>query len=162
MVFFDVDGTLTDGSLYFTAKGETLKRFNVLDGYGLQLLRHAGIESAVISGRDSKALRERLRALGLAHVHFGVEDKCVAAQTTLAALGLQWSQAAAMGDDWPDLPLMQRCAFNAAPANAHEEVLAVADYVSAKRGGEGAARDVCDLLLAASGQYASLLGKAGT
>lgn len=161
LVFLDVDGTLTDGALYFTEHGETLKRFNVLDGYGLQLLRRADIEVAVISGRDSMAVRERVRSLGLSHAQFGVEDKLGAARSILDALGLSWSHAAAMGDDWPDLSLMRRCAFSAAPANAHEEVLRIVDYVSPKTGGEGAVRDVCDLLLAARGQYASLLGKAG-
>lgn len=160
IVFFDVDGVLTDGGLYFSSKGETLKRFNTLDGHGLKLLQTAGIVPAIITGRDSRPLRARLQSLGIVHSHCGVQDKCAAAQTTLRALGLQWEQAAAMGDDWPDLSLMQRCAFSGAPPNAHEEVLAIADYVSGKRGGEGAVREFCDLLLVASGKYAGLLEEA--
>ncbi len=160
MAFFDVDGVLTDGGLYFSSRGEALKRFHTLDGHGLKLLQAAGIVPAVITGRDSKALRVRLQALGIAHAHFGVQDKLVAAQTTLSALGLQWEQVAVMGDDWPDLPLMRRCAFSCAPPNAHAEVLAAADYVSGRRGGDGAAREFCDLLLLACGKYASLLEKA--
>jgi 3-deoxy-D-manno-octulosonate 8-phosphate phosphatase (KDO 8-P phosphatase) len=160
VVFFDVDGVLTDGGLYFSPKGETLKRFNILDGHGLKLLQTVGIVPAIITGRDSRPLRARLQALGIVHAHYGVQDKCFAAETTLRTLGLRWEQAAAMGDDWPDLSLMQRCGFSGAPPNAHEEVLAIADYVSGKRGGEGAVREFCDLLLIASGKYAGLLGEA--
>ena len=157
VVFFDVDGVLTDGSLYFTESGESLKRFNSLDGHGLKLLQRAGITPAVITGRDSKPLRLRLQALGLTHVHFGTEDKRPAAEATLQALGLDWSQAAAMGDDWPDLPVLRRVALACAPCNAHAEVKAVAHYVTALRGGEGAARELCDVLLVASGRYVNLL-----
>ena len=157
VVFFDVDGVLTDGSLYFTESGESLKRFNSLDGHGLKLLQRAGITPAVITGRDSKPLRLRLQALGLTHVHYGTEDKRPAAEATLQALGLDWSQAAAMGDDWPDLPVLRRVAVACAPCNAHAEVKAVAHYVTALRGGEGAARELCDVLLVASGHYVNLL-----
>ena len=157
VAFFDVDGVLTDGGLLFSEAGETLKRFNTLDGHGLKLLQKAGITPAVITGRDSKPLRKRLDALGIVHVHFGIEDKRPAAELTLQALGLDWSQAAAMGDDWPDLPMMRRAAFACAPANAHVEVLAAAHYVSRAQGGHGAVRELCDLLLVASGRYAGLL-----
>ncbi|MGZ5182294.1 MAG: KdsC family phosphatase [Ramlibacter sp.] len=157
VAFFDVDGVLTDGGLYISEAGETLKRFHILDGLGLKLLQRAGITPAVITGRDSKPLRARLQALGVTHVHFGTEDKAPAAQKTLAALGLDWPQAAAIGDDWPDLPVLRRCAFAAAPANAHAEVRAAAQYVTRAAGGQGAAREFCDLLLVASGRYAELL-----
>ena len=160
VAFFDVDGVLTDGGLYFSESGETLKRFNTLDGLGLKLLQSAGITPAIISGRDSQALRARMQALGVVHLHCGVADKRAAAEETLAALGLSWSVAAVMGDDWPDLPLMHRCAFAAAPPGAHDEVLARADYVCKRRAGDGAAREFCDLLLAASGHYARLLDEA--
>jgi 3-deoxy-D-manno-octulosonate 8-phosphate phosphatase (KDO 8-P phosphatase) len=157
VAFFDVDGVLTDGGLYQSDQGESLKRFNILDGLGLKLLQRAGITPAVITGRDSKPLRARLQALGVAHVHYGSEDKRPAAEKTLQELGLQWKQAAAIGDDWPDLPLLRRCAFAAAPANAHAEVKAAAHYVTRAAGGHGAAREFCDLLLQASGRYAQLL-----
>jgi len=159
VVFFDVDGVLTDGGLLYSESGETLKRFNTLDGHGLKLLQKAGITPAVISGRDSKPLRKRLEALGIVHTHFGTEDKAPAAGQTLAALGLDWSQAAAMGDDWPDLPLLSRAAFACAPANAHVEVLASAHYVTRASGGSGAVRELCDLLLVASGRYVDLLAE---
>jgi len=157
VAFFDVDGVLTDGGLFFSESGESLKRFNTLDGHGLKLLQRAGITPVVITGRDSKALRARLQALGVEHAHYGTEDKRPAAEQTLKALGFDWHQCAAIGDDWPDLPVMLRSAFACAPANAHAEVLALAHHVTGARGGEGAAREFCDILLVASGQYASLL-----
>jgi 3-deoxy-D-manno-octulosonate 8-phosphate phosphatase (KDO 8-P phosphatase) len=157
VAFFDVDGVLTDGGLYFSETGETLKRFNTLDGHGLKLLQKAGITPVVITGRDSVPLRQRLQALGITHAHFGTEDKRPAAEQTLAALGLDWSQAAAMGDDWPDLPVMRRSAIACAPSNAQAEVLAAAHFTTQRSGGHGAAREFCDLLLVASGHYARLL-----
>lgn len=157
IAFFDVDGVLTDGGLYLSDQGEALKRFHILDGLGLKLLQRGGITPAVITGRDSKPLRGRLQALGIAHVHYGTEDKRPAAEKILQELGLQWSQAAAIGDDWPDLPLLRRCAFAAAPANGHAEVKAAAHYVTRAAGGHGAAREFCDLLLHASGRYGELL-----
>ena len=157
VAFFDIDGVLTDGGLYISEHGETFKRFNTLDGHGLKLLQKAGITPAVITGRDGPALRARLQALGITHAHFGTEDKRPAAEITLQALGLGWPQAAAMGDDWPDLPVMRRAAFSCAPANAHVEVKALANYTTRSAGGYGAARDFCDLLLVASGRYADLL-----
>lgn len=160
VAFFDIDGVLTDGGLFMSDQGETLKRFNILDGLGIKLLQKAGITPAVITGRDSRALRGRLAALGVTHTHFGTEDKRPAAEQTLETLGLDWDQAAAIGDDWPDLPVLTRCGFAAAPANAHAEVRARATYVTQAAGGHGAAREFCDLLLVASGRYAALLREA--
>lgn len=157
VAFFDVDGVLTDGGLLFSESGETLKRFNTLDGHGLKLLQSVGITPVVITGRDSKALRVRLLALGIERAFFGTEDKRPAAEQTLADLGLGWNEAAAMGDDWPDLPVMRRCVVSCAPINAHVEVLAAASFVTKMRGGHGAAREFCDLLLVASGRYVDLL-----
>ena len=161
VAFFDVDGVLTDGGLYFSESGETLKRFNVLDGQGLKLLQQAGITPVVITGRDSPPLRLRMKALGITHARFGTEDKRPAAEAFLQELGAHWSQAAAMGDDWPDLPVMQRVAFACAPANGHAQAKALAHHVTAERGGEGAARALCDLLLVAGGHYARLLAQVG-
>ncbi len=161
VAFFDVDGVLTDGGLYFSEHGETLKRFNTLDGHGLKLLMQVGITPVVITGRDSLPLRKRLSALGVTHATFGTEDKLPAAQAYLDTLGCSWSQAAAIGDDWPDLPVMQHAAFACAPANAHGQALAVADHVTTQRGGEGAARAFCDLLLVAGGHYVKLLSRVG-
>jgi 3-deoxy-D-manno-octulosonate 8-phosphate phosphatase (KDO 8-P phosphatase) len=157
VAFFDVDGVLTDGGLYLSHEGEPLKRFNILDGLGLKLVAQAGITPVVITGRDSPALRARLAALSVTHAYFGTERKLAAAEDTLKQLGLQWSDAAAMGDDWPDLPVMTRAAFACAPPNAHAEVKAIAHHVTQAAGGHGAAREFCDVLLVASGRYASLL-----
>ena len=174
VAFFDVDGVLTDGGLYFSefapgdtrstgdgaaAAGETIKRFNTLDGHGIKLLQRAGITPVVITGRDSRVLRTRLQALGVVHAHYGTEDKRPAAEATLHTLGLGWHQAAAIGDDWPDLAVMRRSAFACAPANAHIEVRASAHHVTQSLGGHGAAREFCDILLVASGQYARLLAE---
>jgi 3-deoxy-D-manno-octulosonate 8-phosphate phosphatase (KDO 8-P phosphatase) len=161
VVFFDVDGVLTDGGLYFSESGETLKRFSVLDGQGLKLLQKAGITPVVITGRDSAPLRLRMKALGISHARYGTEDKRPAAEAFLQELGLDWSQAAAMGDDWPDLPVLQRVAFACAPANGHAQAKALAHHVTSERGGEGAARALCDLLLVAGGHYAKLLAQVG-
>jgi 3-deoxy-D-manno-octulosonate 8-phosphate phosphatase (KDO 8-P phosphatase) len=167
VAFFDVDGVLTDGGLYFGeapeggqgAPVESLKRFSVLDGHGLKMLQRAGITPVVITGRDSPVLRGRLRSLGVEHAHFGTEAKLAAAESTLQLLGLDWARAAAMGDDWPDLPVLRRAAFSCAPANAHAEISAVVHHVTARAGGHGAARDFCDLLVVASGRYSELLAE---
>jgi 3-deoxy-D-manno-octulosonate 8-phosphate phosphatase (KDO 8-P phosphatase) len=154
---FDVDGVLTDGRIYIGEHGETVKAFSTLDGHGLKLLKLGGIEPLVITGRDSPAVRRRLADLGLARALFGVHDKLAAAQQMLASLGLDWPDVAAIGDDWPDLPLLARAGFACAPANAHAEARALAHHVTQARGGYGAAREFCDLLLMASGRYAALL-----
>jgi 3-deoxy-D-manno-octulosonate 8-phosphate phosphatase (KDO 8-P phosphatase) len=154
---FDVDGVLTDGSLYIGDHGETVKTFHTLDGHGLKLLAAGGIEPVVISGRDSPALRRRLSDLGITRLALGAGDKAAAAQPLLQALQVEWSQLAVIGDDWPDLPLMQRARFACAVPDAHLEVRAIAHHVTAARGGRGAAREFCDLLLCAAGRYAGLL-----
>ena len=154
---FDVDGVLTDGRIYIGEQGETVKAFSTLDGHGLKLLAQSGIEPLVITGRDSAAVRRRVADLGLRHAVYGAHDKLAAADSLLATLGLGWAEVAAMGDDWPDLPLLVRAAFSCAPANAHIEVKSVAHHVTAARGGYGAAREFCDLLMMASGRYAALL-----
>lgn len=157
VAFFDVDGVLTDGGIYFTESGETIKRFSTLDGHGLKTLQQAGITPAVITGRDSEPLRRRLEALGIKHARYGTEDKAPAAEEILKQLKLGWDQAAYMGDDWPDLAVMKRVAFSCAPDNAHIEIKAISDYVTVQKGGQGAAREFCDLLLVASGCYADFL-----
>jgi 3-deoxy-D-manno-octulosonate 8-phosphate phosphatase (KDO 8-P phosphatase) len=157
LAFFDVDGVFTDGGLLFTEHGETIKRFSTLDGHGLKALQAAGITPAVITGRDSGALRKRLSDLGIQHAIFGTLDKVPAAQKLLNQLGFDWSQASFMGDDWPDLAVMTRAALAVAPANAHHEVKARAHYVTHLQGGHGAVREICDVLLIASGHYDRML-----
>ena len=154
---FDVDGVLTDGRIYLSERGEEFKAFSTLDGHGLKLLAQGGIVPVVITGRDSPAVRRRVADLGIAHAVYGAQDKLAAAKEVLKTLQLGWDTIAVMGDDWPDLPLMTRAAFACAPANAHVEAKALAHHVTAAEGGQGAARECCDLLLMAAGRYASLL-----
>jgi 3-deoxy-D-manno-octulosonate 8-phosphate phosphatase (KDO 8-P phosphatase) len=154
---FDVDGVLTDGRIYISERGEEFKAFNTLDGHGLKLLAQGGITPIVITGRDSPAVRRRVADLGIAHAVYGAHDKLAAATKLMRTLNIAWPAVAAMGDDWPDLPLMTRAGFACAPANAHAEVKAVAHHVSQWQGGHGAARECCDLLLSANEKYAALL-----
>jgi len=156
---FDVDGVLTDGTIWITEAGETLKNFNVLDGQGLLMLRKGGIVPIVITGRDSAAVRRRVSDLGLVHASFGASDKVAAANDILQQLGVDWGDVAVIGDDWPDLPLFACAGFAAAPANAHAEARGAAAYVTERKGGRGAAREFCDLLLMANGLYAPLMTK---
>jgi 3-deoxy-D-manno-octulosonate 8-phosphate phosphatase (KDO 8-P phosphatase) len=154
---FDVDGVLTDGRIYIGERGEEFKAFSTLDGHGLKLLAQAGIVPVVITGRDSPAVRRRVADLGIAHAVYGASDKLAAALPLMNELGLGWDTLAAMGDDWPDLPLLTRAAFACAPANAHVEVKARVHHVTTAGGGHGAARECCDLLLMAAGRYAQAL-----
>ena len=154
---FDVDGVLTDGRIYVGERGEEFKAFSTLDGHGLKLLAAFGIAPVVITGRDSPAVRRRVADLGIQHAVYGASDKLAAATQLMATLNLGWDTLAAMGDDWPDLPLLTRAAFACAPANAHIEVKAVAHHVTQAQGGFGAARECCDLLLMAAGRYAQAL-----
>lgn len=154
---FDVDGVLTDGRIYISERGEEFKAFSTLDGHGLKLLAQGGITPVVITGRDSPAVRRRVADLGIQHAAYGAGDKLAAAAQLMAQLGLGWDTLCAMGDDWPDLPLLTRAAFACAPANAHVEVKAHATHVTQASGGQGAARECCDLLLMAAGRYAALL-----
>jgi len=154
---FDVDGVLTDGRIYISERGEEFKAFNTLDGHGLKLLAQGGIVPIVITGRDSPAVRKRVADLGIAHAVYGAHDKLAAAAGVMQALQIGWESLAAMGDDWPDLPLMTRAAFACAPSNGHIEARAVAHHVTSAAGGHGAARECCDLLLTAAGRYAELL-----
>ncbi len=156
LVILDVDGVLTDGGLYFSEHGESIKRFSVLDGQGLKQLKAVGITVAVITGRDSAALRHRMAGLGIEHAFYNTENKLSAAEQLLAQLGLNWAQVAAMGDDWPDLPLLARAGLACAPLNGHVENQGVAHVVSPVCGGSGAVRYLCDLLLVAQGHYARL------
>ncbi|MGE0072178.1 MAG: KdsC family phosphatase [Thiomonas sp.] len=157
LLLLDVDGVLTPGDLLYGAHGEELKRFSTVDGHGLKLLLHAGVEPVIVSGRDSAALRARIAELGLRHSILGSGAKLPAVQALLDRLQLGWEQVAVIGDDWPDLPLLARAAFSAAPPSSHPEVLARVRHVTRAAAGLGAVREICDLLLTARGAYARLL-----
>ncbi len=152
-VLFDIDGVMTDGALYFSEQGESLKVFNVMDGQGLTLLQEAGLYILVVTGRSGEPLKKRLSERQITAVRYGVKDKLPAAEALLSELHLDWSELAVMGDDWPDLPLLARAAWACAPCNAHPEVLALVDHVTSHAGGHGAVRECCDLILKATGHY---------
>ena len=154
---FDVDGVLTDGSLYFTPHGDEIKAFSSLDGHGLKMLQAAGIEVAIISGRSSRALELRAANLGIAELHMGVEDKRACLDTLLARRGLTREQAGYMGDDVVDLPILRACGFAATPADGHSFVRRHVDYVARRGGGRGAVREVCDHILASQGRLDAML-----
>lgn len=160
LLLLDVDGVLTPGDLLYGEQGEVLKRFSTIDGHGLKLLQAAGIMPVVISGRDSPPLRARIAELGLPHSVLGSRAKLPAAEGVQQALGVGWAQTAVIGDDWPDLGLIARAAFAAAPPSAHPEVRARVRYLTRAPAGLGAVREVVDLLLAARGAYARWLAEA--
>lgn len=149
---FDVDGVLTDGTLYFTAQGDEMKAFSSRDGHGLKMLQRAGVEVAIISGRSSRALELRAANLGVTELHMGIADKRARLTELAARRGLQLAQTGYMGDDVVDLPILRACGFSATVADGHGEVLARVDYVASKGGGCGAVREVCDLILGAQGK----------
>jgi 3-deoxy-D-manno-octulosonate 8-phosphate phosphatase (KDO 8-P phosphatase) len=149
LVVFDVDGVLTDGRLLFGPDGEMLKSFHVRDGHGIKMLMAAGIRVAVISGRRSTAVTERMRELGVNDVAQGVNDKSRALSELLARTKIDAKHVACLVDDTPDLELMAAVGFPAAVADAHPAVLAAARHVTRATGGQGAAREFCDWLLAA-------------
>lgn len=148
-VIFDVDGVITDGKLYLGPDGQEWKAVSVRDGLGLRLLLEAGVEVAVISGRPSIAMQSRLHSLGIKHIYLNTVDKLPAYERVQRDLGVQDEQCAVMGDDTPDLPMMQRAGLALTVSDAHSEVLKVADWVSRYPGGQGAVREACDLILAA-------------
>jgi len=149
LAIFDVDGVMTDGTLYFGPQGEALKAFNIHDGHGLKMLRASGVATAIISGRTSEAVARRAAELGIAHVVQGSQDKSAAFDGLLSSLGLEARACSFMGDDLPDLPVMRRCGLAVAVADAHESVRSEAHYVTRAGGGRGAVREFCDLVLRA-------------
>jgi len=145
---FDVDGVLTDGSLWYGEHGEHLKRFNALDGHGLKLLREGGIAVALITGREGAIVARRAAELGIAHVRQGVRDKAQALAELVQEQGCSLAEAGYMGDDIIDLAALQRVGFAASVPNAPSYVLQAAHWVSSREGGAGAVRECCDLILA--------------
>lgn len=146
---FDVDGVLTDGTLFFGPHGEELKAFSSLDGHGIKLLNQSGIEVVIISGRQSRALELRAANLGISELHMSVENKLGCLDTLLARRGLSRAQAGYMGDDVVDLEILGACGFSATVADGHPEVRKHVDFVSRLGGGRGAVREVCELILRA-------------
>jgi 3-deoxy-D-manno-octulosonate 8-phosphate phosphatase (KDO 8-P phosphatase) len=150
LLVLDVDGTLTDGRLHYGPAGETHKDFHVRDGFGIKAVLSAGIAVAVISGRKSAAVSRRCRELGIRHVYQGIEDKSAVLMRLLRQLHLQARQCACVGDDVPDIPLLQRAGLAVTVADAHPLARAHAHRRTRLPGGAGAVREVCDWLLQAS------------
>lgn len=149
LAIFDVDGVMTDGTLYIGPAGEAFKAFNILDGHGVKMLQAAGVSAAILSGRTSEAVAHRARELSIAHVVQGALDKVAAFERLAGGLRVPPDACAFMGDDLPDLEVMRRCGLAIAVAGAVEEVKAVAHYVTRAPGGRGAVREFCDLVLQA-------------
>jgi 3-deoxy-D-manno-octulosonate 8-phosphate phosphatase (KDO 8-P phosphatase) len=155
LLVLDVDGVLTDGRLYYGARGETLKVFHVRDGLGLKRLAAGGVTVAVISGRRSGMTGRRCRELGIRHVFQGVDDKLAVFHRLRNRMGLAPDACACVGDDVPDVPLMREVGLAFAVADAHPEARGAAHVVTSLPGGQGAVREVCDYLLEARGRAAA-------
>lgn len=147
LLALDVDGILTDGGLYYTENGQVCKKFNVKDGKGIKLLMQSGIEVAIISANDSAATLHRARKLGVVNCFTGVEDKLEVLNTLCRQLSISLSQVAYMGDDLNDLPVLKAVGLPLTVADAIAENQTTAAYVTKLSGGQGAVREVCNLLL---------------
>lgn len=149
LLIFDVDGVLTDGSLFLGDDGQEYKAFNSLDGHGIKMLRNSGVDIAIITGRTSNVVVHRARNLGITHLYQGIHDKLEAFQHLTEKLSLRFEQCAFMGDDVVDLPAMRRCGLALTVPQAPDMVKQHAHYVSVREGGRGAAREVCELIMQA-------------
>lgn len=149
MLILDVDGVLTDGRLYYDHAGSEMKAFNTRDGMGLKALQRAGIEVAVISGRKSGAVTHRMAQLGIRHVYQGREDKLDVFLEILRLTGLDAAQTCFAGDDWIDLPVLLRAGLAVSVADAEEQVKQRVHWITRRNGGDGAVREICNLILAA-------------
>lgn len=157
VVAFDVDGVLTDGGLYLSDSGEEFKRFNSQDGHGLKMLKASGVELALITGRTSRCVELRAKNLGITRLYQGIEDKYTAMQALLSDLNLPPESAAFMGDDVVDLPVMDHVGASFSVPDAPQCVRDRAAYVCQRGGGNGAVREVCELIMSVQGTLASQL-----
>ena len=157
LAVFDVDGVLTDGTIYFSERGEEMKAFSVLDGLGLKMLSSSGIITALLSGRKSKVVALRAKEIGIPHLLQGVDDKLDTYRRLLRKLDLAEEETSFMGDDLPDLPVLRRCGLAFSVPNAPELVRSNVHHVTRSAGGRGAAREACEFLLQARGTLASQL-----
>ncbi len=157
LLLLDVDGVLTDGTITYAQDGVESKSFNIKDGLGIRLLKKAGIETGLITARASEAVTRRARDLALVHVYQRVKDKVDVFTRLCRELQLPAEAVAYMGDDWLDIPLLSRVGFSATVADAAPEVRRLVHYITGKPGGKGAVREVCDLILEATGVHQTLL-----
>ena len=159
MVIFDVDGVLTDGSLFVGDDGQEYRAFNSKDGHGMRMLQEAGVEIAILTGRTSNVVRLRMEELGIERVMQGHRAKLPAFEALLADSGLAPEQIAYVGDDVVDLPVMTRVGLAIGVADAHPLVKRHAHWLTGSPGGRGAAREVCELILEARGELDALLAR---
>jgi len=159
LMAFDVDGVLTDGTIWYSAEGDVMKGFSTLDGHGLKMLQMAGIELAIITGRRSQALEKRCENLGITRLHQGISDKRGELDRLLTELNLPPCAAGYMGDDIVDLPILSACGFAATTSDGHPLLRERVDYFSARPGGRGAVREVCEFILEAQGKLAPLMAR---
>jgi 3-deoxy-D-manno-octulosonate 8-phosphate phosphatase (KDO 8-P phosphatase) len=157
LLLMDCDGVLTDGRLWLTEEGDDQKSFNTKDGLGLSLWRRAGLQSGIISGRNSRAVTRRAQELGIEFVRQGDPDKIEAFEKVLEQAAVAENEVAFIGDDLTDIPLMQRAELAVAVADAVVETLSVAHYVTQARGGQGAVREVVELILKSQGRWSDLI-----
>jgi 3-deoxy-D-manno-octulosonate 8-phosphate phosphatase (KDO 8-P phosphatase) len=157
MLVLDVDGVLTDGKLYFDHAGNEMKAFNTRDGLGMKALQRCGIEVAVITGRKSEAVTQRMAQLDVKHLYQGREDKLNAFLHLLEATGLDAQQVCFAGDDWIDLPVLMRVGLAVSVADAEDRVREQAHWITDRKGGDGAVREICNLILAAQGKDVTIL-----
>lgn len=157
LLILDVDGVLTDGRLFFDGQGGEYKSFHARDGHGIKLLRQTGVEVAVISGRKSQSVTLRMQALGVKYVYQGHENKIAAFNEIIQSMAIKPEQAAHMGDDLLDLPIMLRVGLSIAVNDANESVKEYADWCTKTSGGLGAVREVCDYIMQAQGTFDDVL-----
>jgi 3-deoxy-D-manno-octulosonate 8-phosphate phosphatase (KDO 8-P phosphatase) len=157
LLILDVDGVLTDGRLFFDNQGNEYKSFHARDGHGIKLLRQTGVEVAVISGRKSSSVALRMKNLGIEHVYQGHENKIAAFNEVIEKLGIRPEQAAHVGDDLLDLPIMIRVGLAIAVNDANFAVKQRADWCTTLPGGLGAVREVCDFIMQAQGSFDEVL-----
>ncbi len=157
LIIFDVDGVLTDGSLFIGDGGEEYKAFHSRDGHGMKMLHSTGVEIGIITGRTSNVVRHRMQSLGIHHVYQGQLEKLPAFEELIAKLGVAAQQVAYVGDDVVDLPILTRAGLAVAVADAHPLVKRHAHWTTPHGGGRGAARDVCELIMEAQGTLDSKL-----
>ncbi len=157
LLLLDVDGVLTDGRLYFSNLGDEFKAFSTLDGHGIKMLQKSGVKVGLITGRTSHLVAKRANDLGIKILVQGREDKWDALQEILREQPLELEEIAFMGDDWPDLTVMCRVGLALTPANGHFSVVERAHWQSSFRGGEGAVREACDLIMHSQNTFDSIL-----
>lgn len=157
LVIFDVDGVLTDGRLYFDNQGGEYKAFHSRDGHGMKLLQQAGVPIAIITGRQSALVAKRMDDLGITHVYQGNHDKLPVFEQLLSKLDIDPRHICYVGDDILDLPVMTRVGLAVAVADAHPATKAHADYITQAAGGQGAAREICDLILSAQNKMDDIM-----